>query len=461
MPNQKPTALFVMSAAKGHFNASFGLARQVAASSYSVVYAAPLQLHQYVGQQGFSCVSLEGLPFGVNGEKALDDMAQAQRVKYFDGLIDRFYDKIYTARKEAIERLIAQTKPDLVFLDSFQSTDYILLYPRLEKYNFRVVFVQTMFSFHQQPNNLPLDCAIVPDADTQFKWHWRLHFVKRWFRFAWDTVIYFGKSNRRVVAQKAKEVSIANIDYDQCFRVGFKNVPELLIAPQGLEFTTQKQPYQHYLGLMVDVERVETINESVSVLLASLPAERKLIYCSLGTLYGDYGNKKSIVQFFKNLLIVATQLPDCEFIISLSDTFRTQLSGVPFNVHFFDYLPQIAILKRCTVFVTHGGLNSIRESIALAVPMLVYPVDLRWDQPGNAAKVAFHGLGLQGNMAKDNAQQIETKIKTLYQNTSFKERVLRFRNEDESRSESIAVRRADLSDGFALIPIINNKVQAK
>jgi hypothetical protein len=54
-------------------------------------------------------------------------------------------------------------------------------------------------------------------------------------------------------------------------------------------------------------------------------------------------------------------------------------------------------------------------------------------------------------MAKDNAQQIETKIKTLYQNPSFKERVLRFRNEDESRSEAIAVRRFDWSDGFALI----------
>jgi zeaxanthin glucosyltransferase len=437
MPNQKPTALLMMSAAKGHLNASFGLARQVAASGYLVIYTIPFQMHQYVSQQGFRSVSLEGLPFGINGEKALDDMAQEQRVKYFDGLIDRFYDKIYIARKESIERLMAQTKPDTVFLDSFQSTDFILLYPLLQKYNCRIVFVQTMLSFSQQSDNLPLDCGIVPDTKTNFDWYWRRYYFKRWLRFVWDTVIYFGKSNRRVVAQKAKKMGVANIDYDQCFRIGFKDIPELIIAPQGLEFTTKKHPYQHYLGLMVDVERVEVVNESVTVLLTSLPADRKLIYCSLGTLYADYGNKKSIVQFFKNILLVATQLPDCEFIIGLSDSFRTQLADIPFNVHFFDYLPQITILKRCAVFVTHGGLNSIRESIALAVPMLVYPVDLRWDQPSNATKIAFHGLGLHGNMAKDNAQQIETKIKMLAQNTSFKERVLRLKNEDENKTNFI------------------------
>jgi hypothetical protein len=325
MPNQKPTALFVMSAAKGHLNASFGLARQVAASGYSVVYAAPLQMHQYVGQQGFSSVSLEGLPFGVNGEKALDDMAQAQRVKYFDGLIDRFYDKIYTARKEAIERLMAQTKPSLVFLDSFQSADFILIYPLLQKHNIQFMFIQIMLSFHQQPNNLPLDCAIVPDANTHFMWHWRRHYVKRWFRFAWDTVIYFGKSNRRVVAQKAKNVGIGSgikseaiapgdgfaktcIDYDQCFRIGFTNVPELLIAPQGLEFTTQKQPYQHYLGLMVDVERVEVVNESVSVLLTNLPADRKLIYCSLGSFLKIYLHQPLNYLTVSLLLVCQTHL---------------------------------------------------------------------------------------------------------------------------------------------------------
>ncbi len=430
-------ALFIMSAAKGHLNASFGLARLVQRSS-KVIFAAPLQMHAYIGQQGFGAVSLEGLPFGINGEKALDDMAQLQRVKYFDSLIDRFYDKIYTTRREAIERIVQQTKPDLVFLDSFQSTDFILLYPLSKKYNFQIIFVQTMFSFRQQPCNLPLDCAVVANSTTNFNWYWQWYYFKRRLRFIRESVIYLGKSNRRMVSDAiARSDGVAQaIDYDQCFRVGFKNIPELIIAPQGLEFTTQKQPYQYYLGLMVDIERVETVSESVRIFLNNLPTDRILIYCSLGTLYADYGNQKHILRFFKNLLQTAVQLADCEFIISLSGLFSKQFIDIPPNVHFFEFVPQILILKRSAVFVTHGGLNSIRESIALGVPMLVYPVDLRWDQPGNAAKVVFHGLGLHGKMAIDNAKQIETKIKTLYQNPSFKERILKFRNED--RSEAIA-----------------------
>ena len=50
------------------------------------------------------------------------------------------------------------------------------------------------------------------------------------------------------------------------------------------------------------------------------------------------------------------------------------------------------LLKRASVFVTHGGANSIMEGLYFGMPMLVIPVD--FDQPVNGYYVQKSGAGL-------------------------------------------------------------------
>ena len=439
----KQTVLFVMSPAKGHLNASFGLARLFAQKEYLVVYALPFHLHSHVAEQGFECVPLEGLPFGLNAEDTLDYLGrssggQSQRVKYFDNLIDRFYDTIYKARKTAIERVLQQTKPNIVLLDSFQSTDFVLLYPFLRQNRVKFAFVQTMLSFHQQPQSLPLNCAVVPHKNTNFDWYWKKHFWKRSFKNAWASVIFLGKSSKRVIQAKAEEQQLDALyapNFRQFARVGFANIPEFIVAPQALEFTQQKQPNQHYLGLMVDLNRKESEAHPVFLLLARLLPTQRIVYCSFGTLYADFGKKKDILHFFKILLKTATEFPETTFVVNLSESFVKILDTAPANVHFFEGVPQLTVLARSSLFITHGGLNSIQESIALGVPMLVLPVDKRWDQLGNAAKVVYHGLGLMGNMGRESPFSLRAKIEALLQNIDFKTSVLAFKIQAQSNQE--------------------------
>ena len=425
-----------MSPAKGHLNASFGLARIVAQDGYSIVYAAPFELHSYISQQGFECIPFAGLPFGVSGEEMLDSISNSSRVKYLDNLIDRFYDTIYKARKLAIEQLIKQAKPRLMLLDSFQSTDFILLYPLLKAKKIKFAFIQTMLSFHQQPDNLPLDCDVIPNLKTSFIWYWRIYYLKRRLRSLWQYLIYFSKNNKQIINNKVKIQKIEalySLDYQQVFGVGFKNIPELIIAPQMLEFTKLKKTNQHYLGLMVDLERSESTHPSLETFVQNSSEYNKIIYCSFGTLYGDVGNKKQVIGFFRNLILAAKQLPEYEFIISLSKKFEAELNNLAVNVHIFETIPQILILKISSLFITHGGLNSIKESLALGVPMLVYPVDKRWDQPSNAAKIAFHGLGLSGSLEKDSPDDISQKISELLDNQMFSQRISSFKNAEDER----------------------------
>lgn len=58
--------------------------------------------------------------------------------------------------------------------------------------------------------------------------------------------------------------------------------------------------------------------------------------------------------------------------------------------------------------VTHAGLNSVKECISMGVPMVALPVDR--EQPGNAARVVFHGLGVTLNPRRVKAPALAAAI---------------------------------------------------
>jgi zeaxanthin glucosyltransferase len=64
---------------------------------------------------------------------------------------------------------------------------------------------------------------------------------------------------------------------------------------------------------------------------------------------------------------------------------------VPSNVIVVDQAPQIELLKRATLCITHAGLNTALESLAYGVPMVAIPIG--YDQFGVAARIAYHGVG--------------------------------------------------------------------
>ncbi|AUS79195.1 glycosyltransferase [Actinoalloteichus sp. AHMU CJ021] len=81
---------------------------------------------------------------------------------------------------------------------------------------------------------------------------------------------------------------------------------------------------------------------------------------------------------------------DCAAIVS---TGGVPLPDIPHpsNVHVVTGIAQPLLLQCADLFVTHGGYNSIRESLRAGVPMAVVPQF--GDQPVNADRVAELGLG--------------------------------------------------------------------
>jgi UDP:flavonoid glycosyltransferase YjiC (YdhE family) len=54
--------------------------------------------------------------------------------------------------------------------------------------------------------------------------------------------------------------------------------------------------------------------------------------------------------------------------------------------------PQVELLKRATLFITHAGMNSTLEALQLGVPMVAILIGN--DQPGVAPRIQYHQLGV-------------------------------------------------------------------
>jgi MGT family glycosyltransferase len=68
------------------------------------------------------------------------------------------------------------------------------------------------------------------------------------------------------------------------------------------------------------------------------------------------------------------------------------LGPAPPNFEVLAFAPQLEVLREASLFLTHGGMNSVSEALWNEVPLLVFPQ--HGDQHLVAARVAELGAGL-------------------------------------------------------------------
>jgi UDP:flavonoid glycosyltransferase YjiC (YdhE family) len=208
------------------------------------------------------------------------------------------------------------------------------------------------------------------------------------------------------------------------------------MAPEEFEFPSRhRSSYHHFLGFMVDDSRNEKFNPLFENLVTSLKTQikngKQLIYCSFGTV--AYDDLKHIKTFIEKLFAVVN---GSGFILVVSGNLHDILKSyhLPGNIYIFKDVSPFRILPLTSVFITHGGFNSIKESIHSGVPMLVYPIDPRTDQNGNSARVVFHKVGLRGDLAKDSVEDVRQKILTILSDPAFKNNIENFNRIDNNYS---------------------------
>ncbi len=417
------TALFLIPAAYGHLNRSFLVARQLKEQGYHVVYGylGPPEMAKLIYQQGFAVQWLQTYPFGVGMDEVINEQKQES---YLETLIDRFTNRTFHERTADLNRLMSEVKPNLIVLDVFMSTDFIILYPLLAQGTCRLVFLQNMLSTYDDGYTPPLNSALIPGQHKPeaIRRAWQTLYRKRSFQHFIGSIKYGGLSRKRQIDQAFRRNQIPEkhrLRWDKAFHVGFDQVEEWIAAPQAFEFPGRTLlPFQRYLDIVAELTRTEERLPAYEKVINQIEQERlvnpllKLLYVSLGT--AQTARKKGAEdRFFIQLYGIAKQHPDWQFVMSVRPALVQQLPKPPANMFLFGSVPQLHLLERADGFITHGGLNSVLEAIALRVPMLVYPISNQWDLPGDAARVAAHGIGLLGNFTKDDATQIAQHLDQL------------------------------------------------
>ena len=140
---------------------------------------------------------------------------------------------------------------------------------------------------------------------------------------------------------------------------------------------------------------------------------RPLIYASLGTL------QNGSETIFRTIAEACTGL-EAQLVISLGGGLDPaklgKLPGDPLVVRF---APQLDILKRAALVITHAGINTVLESLREGVPLVAVP--LAHDQPGVAARVKAHGACVVLSRHRLNAVRLRNAVMLVLQDARYRE----------------------------------------
>jgi UDP:flavonoid glycosyltransferase YjiC (YdhE family) len=185
--------------------------------------------------------------------------------------------------------------------------------------------------------------------------------------------------------------------------------------PEALEFDVADKPgLVHYTGPFVDQQQRPPV---------AFPWERldgrPLVYASLGTMQNG---SESI---FRTIAEACAGLP-VQLVISLGGGLSPdRLGELPGSPVVVPYAPQLELVKKAAVVITHAGLNTVLESLAEGVPLVCVP--LGNDQPGVAARVAARGAGVVVARDELTARRLGAALAEVLGNGAYRESAARLK----------------------------------
>ena len=191
---------------------------------------------------------------------------------------------------------------------------------------------------------------------------------------------------------------------------GLSPLAQITQLPAALEFNIrgEKPAGLHYAGPFLDAQRRPAVDFPWDRLDG-----RPLIYASLGTL------QNGSEAIFRTIAEACAGL-EAQLLLSLGggiDPARLgPLAGNPVVVHF---APQLEVLQRAALVITHAGLNTVLESLAQGVPLVAVP--LGNDQPGVAARLRARGACVVVSRHRLSSRRLRRAILLVLHDATYRE----------------------------------------
>eukprot|EP00013_Stygamoeba_regulata_P006883 CAMPEP_0177633158 /NCGR_PEP_ID=MMETSP0447-20121125/2683_1 /TAXON_ID=0 /ORGANISM="Stygamoeba regulata, Strain BSH-02190019" /LENGTH=485 /DNA_ID=CAMNT_0019134789 /DNA_START=195 /DNA_END=1653 /DNA_ORIENTATION=+ len=196
----------------------------------------------------------------------------------------------------------------------------------------------------------------------------------------------------------------------------------LLIFASPIGLLEYPQPFpanQRIVSFVIpSASEAAALSAADAELLDWIDEQHRVVYVSFGSKGSPCPHE------VESMILGALQNPNTSVLVST----RTVLDVTRFpdeRVRIESWVNQRAVLNhtKVGVFISHGGLSSIAETVESATPLLVYP--LFGDQPGNAARAYDSGFALKVDRAREtiSVEVFSERIASLFDDPSYLERI--------------------------------------
>jgi UDP:flavonoid glycosyltransferase YjiC (YdhE family) len=141
-------------------------------------------------------------------------------------------------------------------------------------------------------------------------------------------------------------------------------------------------------------------------------AARPMIYAALGTI------AHAMPGIFE-LILEALADENVELVLAVGQD-PAAFGPRPPNIHVEPYVAQTQLLPHCDVFISHGGFNSVKESLACGVPLVVLPI--MSDEPYSAERCAALGVGRALSPSERTPAAVREAVLAVLSDRTYRER---------------------------------------
>lgn len=404
----------------GRMNATFEMARKLTVAGHEVTVLSHRDPDD-VPQEFFArYVSLQhrddvGPPITPNRTRPGRLLALLRRLAGIRHVAARRAEQIDLLGPEAVAKLIGELSPDLAVVDMEMPVEIMAA----RATHIPVAVFSDMYSVWRCSGLPPLSSDIVPGRGLRGtrSWiaaSWYPFLARKWAQRIRLRVTRVGLDRRSVLKGVAHRMGFSLDDHTSASHwlipFVYPSIPTLTLNALEMEFPHEPPANVTYVGPQIGVHRAGDLratpragDELIDVLArCSDDPARSLIYCSFGA-FGSGG--ASILARVIEAIGVEERW---ELVVGLGGKAYEIPDRLPPNIHVYDWAPQLAVLQRADCAIHHAGTHSINECVRHQVPMLVYPDD-KLDHKGNAARVAFHGLGVVGDL-RDTADTVRRLV---------------------------------------------------
>jgi zeaxanthin glucosyltransferase len=382
----------------GHLYPMTTLARKVRERGHEVFFLALPDAEPMVRAAG-----LEFYPYGDAlfpvGEmpRRLHILSQLSGIRGIQFTLSMFKDYVRAAFDDS-ERAIRDSRADALVLDA-TSRGLNLVAMRL-----KVPFIQVSNAMHFDfSGRTPLCLVGSPYRPRPLAFIRNLLTAKGF--------LLMGAPVTAIERAYAKQVGLAiNVADPEAHR---SKLSQLTQTPKEFDFPSDHWPASfHHTGPFHDSGLRPPINFPWDKLTGE-----PLIYASMGTL------QNGSEQLF-NTIAAAAQTPGRQLVLSIgSNLDGSKIATLAPNTILVKNAPQLDVLKRASLCITHAGLNTVLESLSAGVPMVAIPITN--DQPGVAARIAYTRVGVVLSVkklkGKSGVEKLRTAIDSVLNDPAYRE----------------------------------------